>query len=211
MAKFSEYVAGKLFSESQQRILRDCINANKEEYTQWMVTNVIIPSILISVPVLLYYLIKSDVSDSRALIFNGSLSIMGITILYGMSSYLIKLNKPAKTNSSNEEDPDFDDYQLNEDMVSLRTRLGNYKNLLVILGSICYIIQALFTHYNSNCAFYLFIILTFLILIGSIYVGRLMFVIKDDFFDRTYYNQVNKPITETRQRWDAKFNNEPEV
>ena len=208
MLKLKKYIESKLFSESQRRILKDCVTANKEEYLQWMVINVTIPFILILLPVLFYFLIKNDVQDFKSLIFNGSFSIMGITILFGMSSYLIKFNRNLKKDNDHNEDSDTEEEQLNEDMVSLRKRLDNYKNLLVILGSVFYLIQALFTSYSSIYTFYFFIFLTIVILASSVYIGRLMFVIKDEFFEKTYYSQVNKPIAENRDRWNTQFTNE---
>lgn len=196
------------FSDTQELILRECILANKEEYSQWVLKNVILPLTIIFIPVFIFLVFKTDIIDIESLIFNGSLSLLGVNILFGMSSYLIKVQKGKPQNAANITEnsrTDFDEAKLNQDILHLRERLNNYKNILVVIGATFYILPKLFHSYTSGWGLFFFALFTTLVLLASVIVGRLMFIIKDDLFEKTYYGELNKPVVEARDRWSQKY------
>ncbi|WP_111672688.1 hypothetical protein [Algoriphagus litoralis] len=193
------------FSQEQSKILQECRIENKEDNFQWFTKNVIMPLVIVFFPALIYFIFSTDVKDVNTIIFNGSISLIGINVLFGMSTYLIKVQRNRKENidesSRNKEVED----KLNQEVINLRGRLDDYKNILVFLGAGIYCFQALIFDYNSPLLFYFFLLLTLIVFLLSIYVGRNMFIIKDDFFERTYYKEVNSPVIETRKRWESKY------
>ena len=46
---------------------------------------------------------------------------------------------------------------------------------------------------------------TILILLMSVKIGRYMFIIKDDFFEKTFYGELNEPVIKARRRWAEKY------
>lgn len=191
------------FTENQKALLKECQIANSEEYSQWIIKNVVLPICIIFLPLLIFIIFKTDVKDFQSLILNGSISLLGVNILFGMSSYLIKFQK--KKSQGNENAEHFDEEKLNQDMYYLREKLNIYKNILVVIGAAFYIVQKLFHSYNSDVGFYIFSVLTIIILLLSIMIGRFIFIIKDDFFEKTFYGALNKPVLDTRQRWTEKY------
>lgn len=189
------------FNKTQEKIIKECKVANIEEYRQWFLNNVVWPTVIILLPVVMYYVIPNNVESVRVLLFNGSFALLGVNILFGMSSYLIKIDR-LKIND-NEEDSGGD--KLNQDVLNLRERLNSYKNILLLLGGVFYFIQTI-SSYKSDYAFYGFVALTVIVLIASIRVGRYMFIIKDDFFEKTFFGQINTEVQDTTKRWGEKYN-----
>jgi hypothetical protein len=200
-----------LFSDTQLKILKECKIANAEDNYQWFTRNVIWPGVIIFIPVFIQLIFPTNVTDFKTLIFNGSISLVGINILFGMSTYLIKVNRLPRVDSAITNDQAYDandekiDGKLNQDVLHLRSRLDDYKNILVFIGGVFYLIQALFGKYRSDSMFYVFTVCTLLVLIFSIQIGRYMFIIKDDFFEKTFYGEMNEPVLEARSRWAQKY------
>lgn len=199
-----------LFSDNQRSILKECKQANSEDNHQWFTKNVALPLGIILFPLFIQIIFPTDVKDFKTIIFNGSISLIGINILFGMSAYLIKVSRIEK-NKVKDAQSQQDDYiekgnsKLNQDVIHLRSRLDDYKNILVFIGGSFYVIQALYGKYNSELMFYIFLACTIFVLFLSIKIGKYMFIIKDDFFERTFYSEMNDPIGEARNRWSKKY------
>lgn len=209
MSKLYKKLKGLFFSDVQKMILKECKLSNNEQYSLWIWRNALWPICIILIPLLIALVFKTSICDFKSLIFNGSLSLLGINILFGMSSYLIPLQKMKNKKTSqikqDEEYQEIDNIKLNSDVYHLRERLDTFKNILVAIGAIFYIIAKVFNSYNSDLWLYIFNLLTIIVLIISITIGRYIFVIKDDFFENTYYSIVNNPVIENRNRWDSKY------
>ncbi len=204
----SKFLKNFFFNDTQRLILQECRLANKEEYSQWLSKNVVLPMIIIFLPVMIFLVFDTDVTDVKSLIFNGSISLLGVNILFGMSSYLIKVQKRklnAGAGVEHGQSQEFDEGKLNEDVFYLRERLNIYKNILVVTGAAFYIVQKLFHTYKTDLGFYIFAVLTLVILTASINIGRLVFIIKDDFFEKTYFSELSKPVKDNRNRWTQKY------
>jgi hypothetical protein len=193
------------FSKDQIKILSECRLANSEDNYQWMTKNVVIPIVIVLMPLIIQAFFSTQVTDYKTLIFNGSISLLGVNILFGMSTYLIKVNRIEKREKGEIDNLNTDEEKkLNQDVIDLRSRLDDYKNILVVVGSVFYIVQALWK-YNSNIHFYIFLLFTVLILTLSVIIGRYMFIIKDDFFEKTFYGELNEPVIQARARWAEKY------
>lgn len=201
-------LANLFFTDTQKVLLKECKLANMEEYKQWVIKNVVLPLTIILIPLIIFLIFKTDVNDFRSLILNGSLSLLGVNILFGMSSYLIRLQKKKSKSTNGDTNNNKDgisEDKLYEDMYHLRERLNNYKNILVVVGAVFYIVQKMFHTYTSDFGLYFFSFLTIVILVLSVYIGRLIFILKDDFVERTFYNDLNKPVLEAKERWQEKY------
>lgn len=201
-----------LFSQTQLTILKECKITNSEDNFQWFTKNVVLPLVIILMPLLFHFIVPSEIKNFRELIFNGSISLIGINILFGMSTYLIKVNRtnhsPNTSSEIQKQENNSDDRRferLNQDVINLRERLDNYKNILVFIGGAFYVIQVGYSITNYSFAFYTFIALLAIVLLLSIKIGRYMFIIKDDFFERTYYGEINEPVIQARDGWEQKY------
>ncbi len=161
------------FTDDQKKIITDCREKNSYEYQKWFYKNLIIPVslIVITAGVIFFYRGYSYKELIEAL-FNGSISLLGINILFSMSSYVIRRKNVS-------------DAQLNKNVVNLSDQLNNYQNPLVIVGAILYLFQVLKLPENGITTFIL-IFLIIVIFIFSVKVGALLFIIRDDFFMNTY-------------------------
>lgn len=193
----------KIFTDRQRRILKDCRNTNQEEDFQWRILNILIPFVVIFLPIIAGLFFKIDNFDFFSKIFNGSVSLLGINILLTMSSFLINVTKSHKIKK--EDHDEGEDDKLDQDVLYLRGRLDLYRNILLIIGIVCYISPIIFSEYVSEISFYVFTGFSFFVLILSVLIGNYMFIIKDDFFKRTFYSEISETVISARNNFDKKF------
>ncbi|WP_304902194.1 hypothetical protein [Algoriphagus sp.] len=193
----------KIFTDRQWRILKDCRNTNQEEEFQWRILNILIPFVVILLPSIAGAFFKIENFDFFSKIFNGSVSLLGINILLTMSSFLINVTKSHK-NKKEDQDEGEDD-KLDQDVLYLRGRLDLYRNILLIIGIVCYISPIIFSEYVSDTSFYVFTVFSFFVLVLSVLIGNYMFIIKDDFFKRTFYSEISETVISARNNFDKKF------
>ncbi|MFC6877708.1 hypothetical protein ACFQZF_08360 [Flavobacterium myungsuense] len=160
------------YNSTQKTIIKDCIDTNKEEYEKWFFNNLLYPLLVILISVLLVGLVKKDFEKVIEYALNGSLSLIGINVLFAMSSYLFR----AKN---------FEKDELKSDVLNLSSKLSDWKGVLIVLGTILYVLPTL---YPSNSV--IFRIATFIftiVIMGlSINISSKMFMIRDDFYQKTY-------------------------
>lgn len=190
-----------LFSDDQITILKECKISNLEEYKQWLTKNIIFPLVIVALPILVQLFYPQKHINIFNLIFNGSIPLLGINILFGMSTYLIKVTKRKKDQKESEDNYD---EKLNQNVFHLRSKLDDYKNILVIIGTVFYFVQVFFGNPSLTVNF-VFIGVTVLFLLAATIIGRYIFIIKDDFFEKTFFGDVNDNVAETKKRWATKF------
>ncbi|MFD2586060.1 hypothetical protein ACFSQJ_03915 [Croceitalea marina] len=203
--KILKRLSSLIFTAEQKRIISDCKVANNEEHSQWFLNNVLFPLIVIGFPLMMYFFIPSKIKNWETLVFNGSISLLGINILFSMSSYLIKFQKIGSTVKSKDEEDKQEKDKISVRMYHLRSRLDIYKNVLILTGGILYFTQVFFIMPDNNWSYYFFVVITVIILIVSIYIGRYMFIIRDDFFQKTFYKELKGPIVDNKNRWQEKY------
>lgn len=172
------------YTSTQKQIIEKCIHTNENEYSKWYFHNLFIPIFLLIITAFLI-LFKESMMKSFLVLLNGSLSIIGISILCSMSSYLIRKKE-------------IDDEHMNEEVVNLSNKLSGYGFLLVAIGAILYLIQTVFLPGSTIYRFVL-LILIFIVLIISIKIGVTSFIIRDEFYQNTF-QQEYKDADDTKSR-----------
>jgi hypothetical protein len=186
---------GLFFPENQKSIYRETKASNFEEFKQWKLNNIIFPLIIFFIPIIIAIVISEININYLIIVLNGSLSLIGINILFGMSSYLIKYKNI--TTESNDEAPD-----INTNLIHLRDRLSKYKDILVFIGASLYMVQVLFYKHSNSLNTAIFILIISIILFASVFVGRFMFIIRDDFIDKTYLADLPANIEKHTSKWN---------
>jgi hypothetical protein len=160
------------YSTSQKKIISDCIESNKEEYEKWFFNNLLYPILVILISLLLVGLITNDFECVVDYALNGSLSLIGINVLFAMSSYLFRVKN-------------FEKDVLKSDVLNLSSKFSDWKVVLIVLGTILYVLPIL---YPSNSTYFRISLFIFaiLILVLSITISSKMFMIRDDFYQKTY-------------------------
>lgn len=163
-------------TDDQKDIIKRCKQMNESEYDKWYLQNVFFPLIVYSGTVILatLYFDKKNILD---LIMNGSISLIGINILFGMSSYLIKFDRSKN--------------QIDSARVNLREKLGSISTILIVLGSILYAVQNLIV-FELNLKFGAMIVFASVILIFSIKTGIKLFMIRDDFYQKAFDEEMRE-------------------
>lgn len=160
------------YNQKQKEIIQNCISSNEEEYDKWYFHNLWYPIGVISLSIILFALVKQDFNLVIEHTLNGSISLLGINVLFAMSSYLIRIKS-------------FEKDELKKDVLTLSNKLNDWKGVLIVLGTILYVLPIF---YNSNSYFYKIIlfVLTLTILFFSINISLKIFMIRDDFYQKTY-------------------------
>ncbi len=199
MKNLSQKFFQLFFSKTQWKIYNDCKTVNIEEFKQWIILNVIRPIIIILIPLFVIYLIPNIPANYKSVLFKGSLTLIGLNTLFGMSSYLVKYKSLTPKNGK-KNNPSLIDLDIN--MLYLRDRLSLYCNTLVYIGACFYMIQVLFMDFSSPLAYYIFIGLVSLVLYASIYIARFMFIIRDEFLEKALNEVISNGVESMTKHWD---------
>jgi hypothetical protein len=152
----------------QKTIINRCKQLNSGEDDKWYLQNVFFPLVVFALTLLLAALFMKE-RNLIELATNGSLSLIGINILVGMSSYLIKF--------------DLGKSKIDIERVNLREKLGNIGNILIVVGSLLYAAQNLYI-FNFDWILLVTLVLALSVLIYSINIGLKLFLIRDDFYQK---------------------------
>lgn len=163
-----------LFTKKQNEIYRNQIDEYKEAIDTWKIFYIIIPILIVLIPTLLFAFLPEDRINLQTLILNGSFSLLGINLLFGMSIYLTNI---IKQKNENEE----------EEIIKLKTRLLIYSLTLMLLGTCLYLLQIAFNIDTSERNITI-LIGCFSILFLSINIAKRIYLLKDNF--------IGKPINE---------------
>lgn len=155
----------------QKHIVDSCIQENEEEYSKWYFLNIFVPVIFLIISAIFVFFYQKGFENVLKIFLNGSLSILGISIICSMSSYLIGKRQ-------------FDDKELNKEVVNLSEKLSNYGYLVIAFGAVLYIVQTVLL--PSSLLYRLAILLLVLITLSlSIQIGVRSFIIRDDFYENS--------------------------
>lgn len=187
------------FSKAQRKIYTDCKTVNKEEFKQWVILNFVRPIIIILIPLLVIYLIPNIPLNFKGVLFKGSLTLIGLNTLFGMSSYLVKYKHRGpgndKTSNSNQNFLDIN-------MLYLRDRLSLYSNTLVFVGACFYMIQVLFVDFRTPTAYLIFLGLVLIVLYASVFIARFMFIIRDEFLEKAFNEVISRNVVSHTEKWN---------
>lgn len=160
------------YNSAQKEIIKNCINKNRGEYDKWYFHNLIYPICIILLSIVLISLVKQDFTITLDYILNGSISLLGLNVLFAMSSYLIRVKSFQKD-------------ELKKDVLNLSSKLNDWTGILIVIGSILYVLPIL---YSTGSIYFkiALLVLSIITLIISIKISAKMFMIRDDFYQKTY-------------------------
>lgn len=164
------------YANNQKKIVKECVSENNDEYQKWFFHNLWYPIGIILLSLILIW-VTQNLEAVTTQLFNGSISLLGINVLFAMSSYLLRV-KVYKQDG------------LRNDVVNLSAKLSDWKTLLIVAGTILYVVPALYIPENQISKFILFGIAV-IILVFSISVSVRIFMIRDDFYKKTYGLEEN--------------------
>jgi hypothetical protein len=177
-----------LFSKDHNRLFAAQQAIHKEEITTWYVFNVVIPIIIILIPTVLFSFLPDNRLSFQNLILNGSFSLLGINILFGMSTFLI--------NSIRLKDQKFE-----AQIIQVRKRLIIYLCGLLILSSIIYILQIAF-NLDELGKYITTSVGCFLMLYLSIVIGKRVYLLKDELVGKSYNEDVTDSVNDLKSSLD---------
>ncbi|MCI9843618.1 hypothetical protein [Flavobacterium pectinovorum] len=172
------------YNSSQKKIITDCIESNKEEYEKWFFNNLLYPLLVIVISISLVGLVTNDIECVVDYALNGSLSLIGINVLFAMSSYLFRVKN-------------FEKDELKSDVLNLSSKFSDWKVVLIVLGTILYVLPVLYPSNSTSFRILLFVLGLFILGL-SINISSKMFMIRDDFYQKAYNleESFDKIITE---------------
>jgi|GEM_PF-2772949 hypothetical protein len=196
------------FSELEIQ-LRDISKiANRNKVKGWYIRNILIPISFVFIPYIISLFIPVIKIPFREVFFNGSITLIGVSILFSMSSYLVRSKVTLDENISVASKKQ----KVFNELSNLRDKLLGYVNWIVGISFAIYFIQVVYNKFtyaskdidtskiSEENIFGMLVILLFII---SMYFGKVIFEISDDFIDEamTYeaiYKSVEKQDEETK-------------
>lgn len=173
-----------LFSKRQNDIFKKQFEDFNEDMRIWNITNFIIPSFIIFIPLIFYSFLPVGKANFNNLILNGSFSLLGINILFTMSIFLI--NSIKMKNS-----------KMEQEIITLRQKLIIYLSSLLIFGTFTYVLQIM--HEINTCGKTLTVIIVgFLIFYFSIGIGKRVFLLKDELIGKPIEDDVRENVTDLK-------------
>lgn len=166
-----------LFTKKQVELFENLKSECSEEIIVWRILNVLIPVIIILIPLFLYSFLPDASTNVQNLILNGSFSLLGINILFSMSTFLI--------NSVRLKDEKFE-----AQIINLRKRLILYLIILLILSTLIYVLQIAFIIDTSGKYITVGISCPIFLLL-SVLIGEKIFLVKDELVGLSYKDDIN--------------------
>jgi len=187
MIKSLKKISGHLFlNKEQKNIVNECIKENTDEYQKWYTYNVLFPIIILVVALCFVLIIEPNAIALLIMLLNGSLTILGISIIFTMLSYLLIRER---SNKNNEEDKD--------KMENLYDKIFVRGIIFIILGAFLYIIQVSLLPEDISILLVI-LLLTVFVLVMSVRVGIRSFIIREEF----YINVMSKKYKEAENTGD---------
>lgn len=175
----------RLFSDFEVYLYETSRIANRNKVRSWYLKNFILPVCIILTPLVFGFFLPGLNIEPKAVLMNGSLTVLGFSMLFSTSSYLIR-SKIESQDESNEETEYSSNarIKLNETLSNLRDKSLSYLYVLVIAGWVFYSIQIVSNEYEiAHPEFFIPLILFLLVL--SISFSHFVFNLSDDFIDKT--------------------------
>ncbi len=169
-----------LFTKEQNLFFKELKESYAEEIFLWYIFNVIIPVVIIFIPSIFYYFLPEDRQTFQNLVLNGSFSLLGINILFGMCAFLINSIK-------------IKDKKIEDQITEIRKRLIIYMSFLFLLGTVVYIMQIM-SAIDTNERLFTVTLVCVLSLLLSITIGKRIYLLKDEIVGTSYKDDINDGI-----------------
>lgn len=177
-----------LFSSDQNEFFETQQDLCKEEIKIWYIFNVTIPVIIILIPSLLLSFLPVDRVSFQNLVLNGSFSLLGINVLFGMSTFLVNSFR-------------LKDQKLEKQIIEIKKRLIIYLCTLLLLGSIIYLLQIAF-HIDSSGKYVTVSAGCFMMLFLSVAIGKRIYLLKDELVGKSFNEEVNDAVNDLKESVD---------
>ncbi len=171
-----------LFNKEQNELFEKQLQDFKAEVGIWKLLNVRIPVIIIMLPLLFVSFLPESKVGIQNLLLNGSFSLLGINVLFGMSTLLINSVKMK-------------DQKFEKQIIDLRIRLMVYLCCLLLLGTFIYVSQVASDIGLDTVGRLITISIALLFtLVFSLGVGLRIYLIKDELIGKSYSEDVSDSV-----------------
>lgn len=176
--------------------IRKIHDANIEEVKFWRVPNLLIPSIIILITVLIYVFFQpfDDVTFEGCLNFlvNGSIPLIAVNQIAGVGIYIFKYNKAQESELGI------------ESTRRIRTELFYQVFCLLLLCSLLYAYQTINQPFGNLWKIVIVFAISIIFLFCSYKVSKKLYLLQDEFINLAYDVTIRETVIETTttQNWD---------
>lgn len=165
-----------LIKDSEKEFLEEIEEYNKDHNSLWKIPNLLVPilTIVLAMVCLLAF------SDKRwgylnyfNLIINGSLPLIAINQISAIGIFIFKFDKSQEK-------------KLGTDTFMLRTKLLSYSLLILVVGILLFAFQVITNPFDNLFLLLIMLLVSSLLVWFSSYVSRRIFLLQEDFIERTF-------------------------
>jgi hypothetical protein len=171
-----------IISNTEREFLTDIENHNINNNSLWKLPNLIIPIATI----ILALICNLAFSENRLsmlsylnLIINGSLPLIAINQISSTGVYVFRYNREQEM-------------RYGKDTFMLRTKLFWLSIVSLVLGVILFAFQVITNPFNSWILLLFMLIVSTVLIWFSSYVSRRVFLLQDNFIERTFDNDIRE-------------------
>jgi hypothetical protein len=184
-----------LIKDSEKEFLKAIEDFHKDDNSLWKLPNLFIPIAAILLAILCYLAF----SDNRweflnylNLIVNGSLPLIAINQISGLSVHIFKYDKSVEKK-----------FETNTFM--LRTKLFWSSISILIFGVLLFAFQVISNPFNNFILLIIMFLLSACLVWFSSYVSRRLYLLQEDFIERTFDSEIRKEAEEKHgNNWGKK-------
>lgn len=193
--------------------------SNRDKLKGWFGKNLLIPVLLVFAPYIFGLFIPSINVSFMEIMFNGGLTVIGVSVLYSTSSYLVrtKVNFEEQTSVASKKEKVF------KALSSLREKVLDRTHFVVLASAIIYFIQIAYMSEKNSANIsgikegfgtvdYILMSLVIGFLLFSVYFGKMIFELSDEFIDESksfeaIYDLIEEQNKKTKDLMDDLISN----
>lgn len=171
-----------IINKSEKDFLEEIEEFNKEHNTLWKVPNLLIPMITIFLALLCFLAFSDDRWEGIGylnLIINGSLPLIAINQISAIGILIFKYDKSQEA-------------KFGMNTFLLRTKLFWLSIGVLGVGIILFAFQVISNPFNNWLLLVVMLILSTVLVWGSSYVSRRIFLLQNDFIERTFDTELRE-------------------
>ncbi|MBE5320032.1 hypothetical protein IM793_12740 [Pedobacter sp. MR2016-19] len=184
-----------IINSSEKELLDTIEDGNKEENSLWKVPNLIVPFATILLAIICFVSFSNDRANIISyfnLIINGSLPLIAINQISSTGTHLFKYNKEQEKRFGN-------------NTFMLRTKLFWYSLAVLVLGVILFAVQVINNPFSNWVALAVLIIISSSLIFASSYISRRLFLLQENFLDKTFDKVMNDETKENKKHLSEKY------
>ncbi len=171
-----------IINKSEKDFLEEIEEFNKEHNTLWKVPNLLIPMITILLALICFLAFSKNRWEGinyLNLIINGSLPLIAINQISAIGILVFKYDKSQEA-------------KFGMNTFLLRTKLFWLSLGVLVLGIILFAYQVISSPFNDILLLIVMLIVSSLLVWGSSYVSRRIFLLQDAFIERTFDSDLRE-------------------